>query len=180
MIPLERARQRLQSLGLKQLAEVLGTTLYAEANRRLTCPEMPAHPEAFNPGFQPSIDERQVWQWSSWPRPATRCCWGRPARARPAWRGPGHPGSGYGAYSVCACDLMEDLRRARAEHNLDPRMRVYPASKLLVADEFGIRRYDRDSTLPRLSSPWARPATPALSLPKGAGQHHPHSQQGLR
>ena len=61
--------------------------------------------------------------------------------------------SGYGACFVRACDLMEDLRRARTEHNLDPRMRVYPASKLLVADEFGIRPYDRDSTLPPLSSP---------------------------
>ena len=52
-----------------------------------------------------------------------------------------------------ACDLMEDLRRARAEHNPDRRMRIYPASKLLVADEFGIRPYDRDSALPPLSSP---------------------------
>ena len=109
----------------------------------------------FNPGFQPSIDERQVWSWPAgpfWPRPATYCCRGRPAWARPARRGPGHR-SGYGAYSVRACDLMEDLRRARTEHNLDRRMRLYPASKLLVVDEFGIRPYDRDSTLPPLSSP---------------------------
>ena len=128
--------------------EMLDTTLYAEASKRLTCPEMlgqlpglevAARRERrlatrtklarlscrrtlrqFNPGFQPSIDERQVWSWSSWPRPATYCRWGRPAWARPAWRGPGHPGSGYGAYSVRACDLMEDLRRVRAERNLHP------------------------------------------------------------
>ena len=121
--PLERARQRLQSLGLKQLAEVLGTTLYAEANRRLTCPEMPAHPEVFNPGFQPSIDERQVWQL------ACRAFRGRGRQhtaAGAARRGPDPPGVARaireavtGPYSVRACDLMEDLRRARTEHNLD-------------------------------------------------------------
>ena len=38
---------------------------------------------------------------------------------------------------------MEDLRRARAEHNLDRRMRVYLAPKVLVVDEFGIWPYDR-------------------------------------
>ena len=40
---------------------------------------------------------------------------------------------------------MEDLRRARAEHNLDRRMRVYLAPKVLVVDEFGIWPYDRDA-----------------------------------
>ena len=33
---------------------------------------------------------------------------------------------------------MEELRKARAEHNLDRRLRVYPAPKVLVVDEFGI------------------------------------------
>ena len=41
-----------------------------------------------------------------------------------------------------AYDLMEDLRKARAEHNLDRRMRIYLA---LIVDEFGIWPYDRDS-----------------------------------
>ena len=40
---------------------------------------------------------------------------------------------------------MEDLRKARAQHNLDRRMRVYLAPKLLIVDEFGIRPYDRES-----------------------------------
>ena len=53
--------------------------------------------------------------------------------------------NGYGAYFVRACDLMEDLRKARAEHNLDRRMRVYLAPKVLVVDEFGIWPYDRES-----------------------------------
>ena len=40
---------------------------------------------------------------------------------------------------------MEDLRKARAEHNLDRRMRVYLAPKVLVVDEFGIWPYDQDA-----------------------------------
>ncbi len=54
-------------------------------------------------------------------------------------------GRGYGAYFVRAYDLMEDLRKARAEHNLDRRMRVYLAPKVLIVDEFGIWPYDRES-----------------------------------
>ena len=42
-------------------------------------------------------------------------------------------------------DLMEDLRKARAEHRLDRRMRVYLAPKVLIVDEFGIWPYDRDA-----------------------------------
>ena len=38
--------------------------------------------------------------------------------------------NGHGAYFVRAYDLMEDLRKARAQHNLDRRMRVYLAPKL--------------------------------------------------
>ena len=49
------------------------------------------------------------------------------------------------AYFVRAYDLIEDLRKARAEHNLDRRMRVYLAPKVLVVDELGIWPYDRES-----------------------------------
>ena len=49
------------------------------------------------------------------------------------------------AYFVRAYDLMEDLRKAKAEHNLERRLRVYLAPKVLVVDEFGIRPYDRDA-----------------------------------
>ena len=52
---------------------------------------------------------------------------------------------GYGAYFVRAYDLMEDLRKARAEHNLDRRLRVYLAPRVLVVDEFGIWPYNRDA-----------------------------------
>ena len=37
------------------------------------------------------------------------------------------------------------LRKARAEHNLDRRLKVYLAPKVLVVDEFGIWPYDRES-----------------------------------
>ena len=40
---------------------------------------------------------------------------------------------------------MEDLRKARAEHNLDRRLRIYLAPKVLVVGEFGIWPYDRDA-----------------------------------
>ena len=58
--------------------------------------------------------------------------------------------NGHGAYFVRAYDLMEDLRKARAQHNLDRRMRVYLAPKVLIVkvlivDEFGIWPYDRES-----------------------------------
>ena len=53
---------------------------------------------------------------------------------------------GCGAHFGWACDLMEDLRKARAEHNPDRRLRVCLApKKVLVVDEFGIWPYDRDA-----------------------------------
>ena len=45
---------------------------------------------------------------------------------------------GSGAFFVRAYELMEDLRNARTEHNLDRRLRVYLAPMVLVVDEFGI------------------------------------------
>ena len=54
-------------------------------------------------------------------------------------------GRGYGGYFVRAYDLMEDLRKARADHNLDRRLRVFLAPKVLVVDEFGIWPYNRDA-----------------------------------
>ena len=65
--------------------------------------------------------------------------------------------NGQEAYFVRAYALMEDLRKARIEHNLDRRMKVYLAPKVLVVDEFGIWPYDRESASP--SSRWYRPGT---------------------
>ena len=53
--------------------------------------------------------------------------------------------SGQGAYFVRAYELMEDVGKACAEHNLDRRMKVYLAPKVLIVDEFGIWPYDRDA-----------------------------------
>ena len=44
----------------------------------------------------------------------------------------------------CAYDLMEDLRKVQAGHNLDRRMKVCLAPKVLVVDEFCIWPYYRD------------------------------------
>ena len=40
---------------------------------------------------------------------------------------------------------MEDLLKARAEHNLDRRMRIYLGPKVLIVDEIGIWPYDWES-----------------------------------
>ena len=168
MIALEQARQYMESLGLTEAVEVLDSRLDAAATKQMPYPDMLADLlgvevaarrerylttrtrmahlpfrrtlEQFDFAFQPSIDERQVKELSSLaaPREWARHTW--------QWRWPCGPiENGYGAYFVRAYDLVEDLRKARAEHRLDRRMRVYLAPKVLIVDEFGIWPYDRDS-----------------------------------
>ena len=162
--------------------EMLDTTLYAEASKRLTCPEMPAQLPGlavaarrerrlttrtkparlpcrrilrqFNPGFQPSIDERQVWQLVFVAKAGNILPLGPPGvgQTRLAWPWP----SGQRLRGLLRTGLRPDGGPAQGPGRAQPpppRMRVYPASKLLVVDEFGIRPYDRDSALPPLSSP---------------------------
>ena len=107
--------------------------------------------EQFDFSFQPSIDERQVKELANlaFVAEATNILMLRPpgvgkthlavALAKKAIE------RGYGVYFVRAYELMEDLRKARAEHNLDRRLRVYLAPKVLVVDEFGIWPYDREA-----------------------------------
>ena len=141
----------------EMLAELLGVEVAARRERYLTTRPRLAHLpfqrtlEQFDLGFQPSVDGRLVKELANlaFVNEATNIL-----LLGPLGVGKTHLavalalkviGQGFGAYFVRAYDLMEDLRKARIEHNLDRRMRVYLSPKVLVVDEFGIRPYDRES-----------------------------------
>ena len=139
------------------LEQLLGVEVDARRERYLSTRTKMAHfpfqrtSKQFDFAFRPSIDERQVKELANltFVAEATNILLLGPpgvgktsltvALAKNAIR------RGYGAYFVRTYDLMEGLRKARAEHNLDRRLRVYLAPKALVVDEFGIWPYDWDA-----------------------------------
>ena len=131
----------------EMLAELLGVEVAARRERYLTTRTRLAHLpfqrtfEQFDFAFQPSIDEWLVKELANlaFVAEATNVL-----LLGPPGVGKTHLAialalraieNGHGAYFVRAYDLMEDLRKARAEHNLDRRMKVYLAPKVLVVDE---------------------------------------------
>ena len=140
----------------EMLTDLLGVEVSARRERylntRTRLAKLPFHRtlDEFDFGFQPSIDERQVKELAALAFRAEASN----VAAGTSGVGKTHLAvalalrsieNGYGAYFVRAYDLMEDLRKARAEHRLDRRIRVYLAPKVLIVDEFGIWPYDRES-----------------------------------
>ncbi|MGQ9712551.1 MAG: IS21-like element helper ATPase IstB [Desulfotomaculales bacterium] len=139
------------------LADLLAIEAAARRERylktRTRLAHLPFHRtlEQFDFGFQPSIDERQIRELATLAFVADA--------ANVLFLGPPGVGKthlavalgikaieqGYGVYFVRAHELLEDLRRAQAEHRLDRRMRVYLAPRVLIVDEFGVWPYDRQA-----------------------------------
>ena len=138
----------------EMLERLLGAEVDARRERYLSTRTKMAHfpfqrtLEQFDFAFQPSIDERQVKELASlaFVAEATNLLLLGPpgvgkthlavALARKAIE------RGYGAYFVRAYDLMEDLRKAGAEQNLDRRLRIYLAPKVLNQSQGGMCIYN--------------------------------------
>ena len=167
----------------EMLAELLGAEVVARRQRYLTTKTRMAHLpfqrtlEQFDFGFQPSIDERLVKELANlaFVAEATNVI-----LLGPPGVGKTHLAialalraieNGQGAYFVRAYDLMEDLRKARIEHNLGPADEGVSGSQ-------GPRRG-------RIRYLALRPGVGHCLLHPGIssirkGQHHPDLQQGLR
>lgn len=152
---------RLEMAAQKQLpyADFLADLLSVEAaarrerylKTRTRLAHLPFHRtlEQFDFSFQPSVDERQVRELAALSfvtDAANVILLGPPGVGKTHLAvalGIRAIEAGFGVYFARAHELLEDLRRAQAEHRLDRRMRVYLAPKVLIIDEFGVWPYDR-------------------------------------
>ena len=137
------------------LADLLGAEADARRERYLRTRTRLAHLpftrslEQFDFTFQPSIDQRQVRELAtlSFVTDAANVILLGPPGVGKTHLAVGLAITaiehGFGAYFVRAHDLLEDLRRAQADHQLSRRLRVYLAPRVLVIDEFGVWPYDR-------------------------------------
>ena len=151
MIELEQARKRPETLGLKHAVEALDNSLDTAAGRQLTYPEMLAGLLGVEVTAR---RERSLTTKARLANLAFAAEAGNILLLGPPGVGRTHPAvalalraieNGQGAYFVRAYDPMEDLRKARIEHNPDRRMRVYPSPRALVVDEFGFWPYDPEA-----------------------------------
>ena len=157
MIALEQVRQYLETLPqakswttpwtprptgscpIRRCAELLGVEVAARRERYLTT-RICAYLQQFD--RLPGRAAGQGVQPGSHQRPP----------AGSARRGQDPPGHALALRAIRPRRLLRPRLRpdgrpqkARAEHNLDRRMKVYLAPKVLVVDEFGIWPYDRES-----------------------------------
>ncbi len=152
---------RLEAAAQKQmpyadfLADLLDVEASARNKRRLDAKTKLAHfPYKrtlgdFDFAFQPSVDERLVRELGTLAfvaEAANVILLGPPGVGKTHLAvalGLQSIENGYGVYFVRTHDLLEDLGRAAAEHQLGKRRHFYLRPKVLIMDEFGVWPCDR-------------------------------------